>query len=201
MHGTLDREESSLEGKKKTVRILMIGNSHTYYNDMPLMVMRSAEDAGYRCDVTMIAHGGWTLAQHASEPDVRFNILYGHYDYVVLQEYAQPFVPEEQYLAAAASLTGMIRSAGSVPVLYETWARKDEPEKQAGMNEAHRRVGKAVGALLAPVGENWLEYQKNRPEVELYAADGGHASGAGSEFAAKHIWDTISLDLCAGRKE
>ena len=27
MHGTLDREESSLEGKKKTVRILMIGNN------------------------------------------------------------------------------------------------------------------------------------------------------------------------------
>ncbi len=190
-----------MEEKMQQLRILMIGNSHTYYNDMPLMVMRRAEDAGYRCEVTMIAHGGWTLAQHASEPDVRFNILYGHYDYVVLQEYAQPFVPEEQYLAAASYLAGMIRSTGSIPVLYGTWARKDEPEKQAGMNEIHRKVGKTVGALLAPVGENWLEYQKSRPDLELYAEDGGHASAAGSEFAAKQIWDTIQRSLRAGREE
>ena len=36
-----------------------------------------ADDEGFDCRVTMIAHGGWFLAQHAEEPDVRFNVLYG----------------------------------------------------------------------------------------------------------------------------
>ena len=69
-----------MASKRKPLAILFIGNSHTYFNDMPLMVQRRAEDAGYDCRVTMIAHGGWFLAQHVEEPDVRFNNLFGGYD-------------------------------------------------------------------------------------------------------------------------
>jgi predicted house-cleaning noncanonical NTP pyrophosphatase (MazG superfamily) len=49
----------------------------------------------------------------------------------------------------------------------------------------------AIGALVAPIGENWWEYKKSHPTLELYAEDGGHASPAGSDFAAKYIWETI----------
>ncbi len=63
-----------MKSKRKPLAILFIGNSHTYYHDLPLMVQDQAIDAGYDCRVTMIAHGGWYLAQHAEEPDVRFNM-------------------------------------------------------------------------------------------------------------------------------
>ena len=181
--------------KKKPLSILFIGNSHTYFNDMPLMVKRRADEAGYDCRATMIAHGGWYLEQHAQEPDVRFNILYGGYDYVVLQEHAHPFGPEEKFMAAAAALGKMIREAGSTPVIYECWAKKDEPEAQALMNAAHRRAAGAIGALLAPVGEDWRRYMESRPDLEMYAEDGAHASRAGSDFAAGHIWETIQRDI------
>ena len=181
--------------KKKTLSILFIGNSHTYYNDMPQLLKTMAEDDGYDCSVTMLAHLGWFLAQHAAEPEARFNILYGKYDYVVMQEHAHPFGPEEKFHEAAAALNEMIRHAGSVPVIYESWARKAEPEMQKHMNEVHRQVAAEIGALLAPVGEYWWGYQKDWPELKMYAADGEHASLAGSEFAAKHIWVTIRDDV------
>ena len=180
--------------KKKELNILFIGNSHTYYNDMPMMVKHRAEEEGYCCRVTMLAHGGWFLHQHAAGQEARFNILYGGYDYVVL-----PFGPEEPFLEAAAALTKTIREAGSTPVIYECWAKKNEPENQAHMNEVHRRVAKEIGALFAPVGENWWDYQASRPDLELYAEDGAHASRAGSDLAAKHIWTAIRDDL--SRKE
>ncbi len=147
--------------KKKSLAILFIGNSHTYYNDMPLMVRQRAEESGYDCRVTMIAHGGWFLEQHVEEPEVRFNILYGHYDYVILQEHAHPFGPEEKFCNAAIRLNEMIHQAGSTTVLYETWAKKAEPETQKQMNEAYRRVAEKTAALLAPIGENWWRYQKS----------------------------------------
>ena len=181
--------------KKKELSILFIGNSHTYFNDMPLMVKRRAEDESYHCRVTMIAHGGWFLSQHVAEPDVRFNILYGQYDYVVLQEHAHPFGPAERFLEAAVSLNQMIREAGSIPVIYECWAKKDEPEVQDHMNEIHRQVAEKIHALLAPVGENWWNCINSRPDTEMYADDGAHASAAGSDFAAKHIWATIRDDV------
>ena len=179
---------------KKSLKILFIGNSHTYYNDMPRMVQRRAADEGFDCHVTMIAHGGWFLEQHVEEPDVRFNILFGGYDYVVLQDVAQPFVPEEKYAGAVRTLTAWIKEAGSTPVIYETWAAESEPEKQAHMNEVHRRIAAENEALLAPVGENWWNYKESWPDLKIYDPDGEHASVNGSEFAAKYIWETIYED-------
>lgn len=179
----------------QTIRILFIGNSHTYYNDLPLIVRQIALGEGFPCETTMLAHGGWYLAQHAQEPDVRFNLLHGGYDFVVLQEHAHPFGPEEKLLEAAVALNALIRAGGAVPVLFESWARKSEPELQAGMNAAHRRVADEIGALLAPVGELWQAYQQSVPALELYAEDGAHASPAGSAFAASCIWQTIRAAL------
>ena len=180
--------------KDKNISILFIGNSHTYFNDMPHMVQCHAIDEGYDCRVTMIAHGGWYLSQHVKEPDVRFNILYGKYDYVVLQEVAHPFGPEERFAEAAATLNAWIREAGSTPVLYETWAAEAKPEDQVYMNEVHRRIAEEIGALVAPVGENWWAYKNRRPDLKMYAPDGEHASEYGSDFAAKYIWETIYND-------
>ena len=116
--------------EKRTLRILFIGNSHTYFNDMPAMVAEKARKAGFDCEVTMIAHGGWYLEQHVQEPDVRFNILYGHYDYVVLQEFSHPFGPEEKFFGAVRTLNQWIREAKSKPVIYMTWARKEEQKRE-----------------------------------------------------------------------
>ena len=93
--------------KKKDLSILFIGNSHTYYNDMPLMVKQRAEDEDFNCRVTMIAHGGWYSPSMRKSRMFDCNSLYGGYDYVVLQEHAHPFGPEEKFLNAAVSLNEM----------------------------------------------------------------------------------------------
>ena len=154
---------------------------------------------GYDCEVTMLAHGGWYLWQHLQEPEVQFNIRYGHYDYVVLQEYSHPFGPVEDFRKAAVGLNELIREAGSTPVIFVTWAPKGAREKQEYMNEVHRQIAEEIGALVAPVGEEWWGYMKSWPDLEMYNEDGEHASFAGSDFAAKMIWNTIYMDLARKR--
>ena len=63
------------------------------------------------------------------------------------------------------------------------------------MVESHKKVASAIHALRAPVGENWWSYKKSRQDLELYAEDGAHALPAGSDFAAKYIWEEIVTDL------
>ncbi len=185
--------------KKQPLRILFIGNSHTYFNDMPQMVAQRFREEGYPCEVTMLAHAAWYLEQHVKEPEVRFNIMFGNYDYVVLQEYSHPFGPEEKFFQAVRTLDQWIRSAGGKTVIYMTWARKEESQEQERMSRANRQIAEETGALLAPVGENWQAYQKSHPDLEMYAEDGAHASPQGSDLAAKYIWNAIKTDL-AGRK-
>lgn len=181
--------------KIKKLRVLFIGNSHTYFNDMPDMVAEMFRADQYDCEVTMIAHGGWYLDQHVKEPDVRFNILYGNYDYVVLQEYAHPFGPEEKFFAAVRKLDQWIREAGSKTVIYMTWARKSEEFVQERMTKAHEQIVAEIGALMAPVGKYWWDYMRSWPDLEMYYEDGAHASAHGSRFAAKYIWSAIDTDL------
>ena len=194
-------EIRALTEEELRMRILFIGNSHTYYNDMPALAAAELEKQGIRCEVTMIAHGGWFLEQHVQEPDVKFNIRYGHYDYVVLQEHAHPFGPEEKFYGAVRCLTEWIRQASARPVLYMTWAKKGEEGAQPRMSAAYREIARKTGALLAPVGELWWEYRRSHPKIEMYDGDGAHASAAGSAFAAKEICSTILKDLQRDRKD
>ena len=181
--------------RKKKVKILFIGNSHTYYHDLPAWVARMAKEEGYECDVTMFAHGGWYLHQHVKEPDVRFNIRFGHYDYVVLQEHSHPFDDIPGYIEAATTLASWTREAGSMPVIYGTWAMKTEEPAQERMNRVNRKLAEDLGALYAPVGESWWAYKASWPDIEMYDEDGAHASPHGMEFASKIIWRTIETDF------
>ena len=179
----------------KKVKVLFIGNSHTYVNDMPELMAQLARSEGVECDVTMIAHGGWFLAQHVQEPDVRFNILFGHNDYVVLQEHTHPFAPADKYLTAVQAIGEWIHQTTAKPVIYATWAQKTEPEKQPEMDALQAQAAESIGALYAPVGHEWWAHIAENPGVEMYYQDGQHTSKTGAAFAAKVIWETIKKDL------
>ncbi len=176
------------------MRVLFIGNSHTYYNDMPALFSSLAKERGIPCEVTMIAHGGWFLSQHVQEPDVKFNILYGHYDYVVLQEHAHPFGPVEQMTEAMQTLCGWIGKAGSRPVAYMTWEQQDKGQDQPVMTAAYEKAARQYNMILAPVGKLWWEKLQKDPSLPLFGPDGQHASPEGSAFAAQVLLDAIVQD-------
>ena len=46
------------------MKFLFIGNSHTFRNDMPHIFQMICEKNGIDAQVTMLAHGGKTLAFH-----------------------------------------------------------------------------------------------------------------------------------------
>ena len=52
-------------GSRSCVRILFVGNSYTYMNDLPDMFARLARAGGHTVETGMAAPGGWTLFAHA----------------------------------------------------------------------------------------------------------------------------------------
>ena len=174
------------------MRVLFIGNSHTYYNDMPHMFADICREHHVETEVTMLAHSGKGWDFHVEEPEVRFNILYGGYDAVVLQHVAHPMGDLSVMAECGRKLIRWVREAGARPVLYMTWTTKSDGETaQAAMSNAYRELQKETGCELAPVGDKWWAYHRAHPEIELYAADGRHASEAGSQLAAAVIAETI----------
>ena len=176
------------------MKILFIGNSHTYMNDMPELARQMMEDVtGQPCEVTMLAYSGRPLKWHMEEEyfSVRFNILYGGYDYCIIQEQAHPMTFESDTDEYTKRIIGLCRKAGTRPVIFETWAEKVKPENQAEMNRRYRRIAKDHEALLAPIGEVWEKFMK-ASDADLYFRDGEHASPVGDHLTALVIVHTIT---------
>ena len=104
-------------------KILFIGNSHTYMNDMPRLAKEMMENAaGEPCEVFMLAYSGRPLKWHMEEEyfSVRFNILHGKYDYCIIQEQAHPMPPEKDTVKNAERIIDLCRKVDTVPVIVET---------------------------------------------------------------------------------
>ena len=179
---------------EKPLRILFLGNSHTYMNDIPALFAHIYEKTtGRTAEAVMLAYSGRDLEWHMNEyPSLRYNLLYGHYDYCVIQQAAHPFPPEETTLKYGTQIIDLCRKADTVPVLSMTWAEKAHPENQQKMIDTYTKLAEMTGALLAPAGKVWQEIREKDPEIELYYRDGEHASPYGDLLIAMVLVRTLT---------
>lgn len=172
------------------MKFLFIGNSHTFRNDMPHIFQMICEKNGIDAQVTMLAHGGKNLAFHQAEPEVRFNILYGNYDYIILQDRQKDFSPDGA-LEAGTAIDQFIQQTPSKKILYMPWTVPQEKMLQAQVAGGYYRLGRAIHASVAPVGLLWWEYMDRHPGENLFMDDNRHATPKGSTLAAYTIYQTI----------
>ena len=178
------------------MRILMLGNSFTYYNDMPSMLAELLD-----AQVVPRTRGGAYLAEQL---DPVMDLGAGTvaaleneaWDYVILQEQSNAAITaNEAFQSSVSRLCEMARHAGAVPVLYATWAYQkgshwlDEiglsyEEMAQGLYDAYHQAAEKYGAAVADVGRRFLELSETQ---NLYAEDGMHPNETGSRIAAEII--------------
>ena len=91
----------------KKLRVLFVGNSHTYFNDSPV-VFKTLVEAGQdaEVEVSMQAHPGVTYGWHLSQgAELRFALMHGNYDYVLLQQAAHSPCPSPEETIADGKKT------------------------------------------------------------------------------------------------
>lgn len=188
------------------LRVLFLGNSYTYYNNLPRLVeaFAAAAAGGRKIETRMIAPGGASLADHLASRNTLAAIRAGRWDYVVLQEQSQlgavylvngePRVGNaEAFFTSARALDAEIRKAGATPVLFHTWPRRDAPDSDRAMLDyAYAHLARELKVLRAPVGPAWQQARAELRGASLYADDGSHPSTAGSYLAAAVIYATLT---------
>lgn len=173
------------------MKLLFIGNSHTYYNSLPETVYRLLEATGLKPHVTALAEGGKGLSYHASSPNTALNIRCGRYDAVIAQDRASTFDPVS-FREHARALKELTERTEARFFLYMPSAGKENRELQRTMTEAYLSFCHAHGCCFAPVGEVFCRLlQTEAPEL-LYREDGKHATPVGGYAAAVTIFYTIT---------
>ena len=187
---------------KDVLRILFIGNSYTFVNDLPKMlaVLSKYEDTPIVDE--QITEGGATLKQHWLKGKAVQAIQSGQWDYVVLQEQSTlgptqtqngvlPIHSPEDFYHYARLFDAQIKQAKARTIFYLTWARKNAPQNQAILNRAYLTTAWDLNAIVAPVGVAWARVQAETSKIALYQSDQSHPTAKGTYLAACIFYATI----------
>jgi hypothetical protein len=186
---------STLEepGSARALRVLFIGNSLTYTNDLPSVVDAFARATGQRqFSHKTIAFPDFSLEDHWNRKDARMALIKGEWDYVVLQQ--GPSASREGR-AVLLEYTGRfaeeIRNIRGRPALYMVWPSESRMRDFKGVSDSYREAAKSVDGLVFPVGEAWVNAWSLDPAIRLYSADGFHPSNEGSYLAGLVIYEQL----------
>lgn len=191
-----------------TTRVLFLGNSYTYYNDLPQLLTDLAADMGHVVEIASNTPGGYTLQGHASNDTSLDLIAEGGWDFVVLQEQSQipsfpDFQVEADFFPAAEYLVNFIRDNNdcAIPLFYMTWGREEGDAQNCdnwppvctyeGMQELltnnYLEACDLNNSWCAPVGVVWEDVFLGT-SIEVFDEDGSHPSLAGSYLAASTLF-------------
>lgn len=180
-----------------TTRILFIGNSYTYCNDLPAMVQSLAQSADRDVEASQVTSGGKTLEWHWYNPGTLDALARSDWDFVVLQEQStRPVEEPEAMLSAAKRLQA--RAGSAKVVLYHTWARQNIPEMQEGLNDSYFRVARELSCLVAPAGLAWQKALAENPDWVLHTEDRSHPNTIGTYLTACVFYATLFQTTPAG---
>ena len=173
-------------------RILFIGNSLTYVNDVPGILQALADSAGgERLAVASLALPNYALIDHWVDGIAQREIAKGGWAWVVMQQGWTPAgIYRDTLRLATRNFGAVIAKVGAKAALYQTWPPVDRPNDFAGSIESYELAASDIGGVVFPVARAWLAAWERDTSIPLYS-DGLHASVAGSYLAALVMYARI----------
>lgn len=195
-----------------TKRVLFLGNSYTYYNDMPGLLSQVASSVGDNIEYQSNAIPNASWSTHVNNGQSRAGIMQGDWDYVVLQGAGRSTARDENYLEEFVypyvnELNDLIveyNPCGET-MLYMTWGERIGVPFECPnwppfcsyqtmddlIRQRHLFMAENYEAVTSPVGAVWRYLRDNDSGIELYNPDGAHPSLAGSYAAAVTFYSSI----------
>jgi len=185
--------------------VLLIGNSRTFYNDLPDMVRRIADSAHspVRLSITMLAWGGASFEENWNDAGVRA-ALQKHWDAVILQAESRAITSEENRASFSTYGRKLItagRQSGSPVAVIVNWAYgesiyADAPpgsrdEAIGTVEQITRGLADQADAKVIDTCATWERIHAAHPRLPLYE-DGNHPTITGSYISALMIYRFLS---------
>ncbi|MAG56582.1 MAG: hypothetical protein CMJ83_09855 [Planctomycetes bacterium] len=171
----------------KGVRVLFVGNSYTYFNDLPWVVSELGRCAKppIKIHAERSVRPGATLERHWKDGAAKKAITSAKWDWVVLQEQSQRPIGDRPLMESSAKqFHEVIAKRKARTLFFMTWAREHKPDMQKGLTKSYTEIAAKLGAEVAPVGIAWQTVRKQRPKLKLHTNDRSHPNPTGTYLSA-----------------
>ena len=192
----------------KPIRVLFVGNSQFYFNELHKIVEALADSAPkdrphIRTDAKpsdRAVAGGATLQSHwkkgMDKDSAHTKITQEKWDFVVLQDYSS-VTSKEEYSKHAGLFDDLIRKNSAKTVLFSTAHFPNQiPKGFLEVHDRHVAVGNELKVPVAAGGKAWLAAWGENPTQEqvlaLYHADKGHPGPRGSYLYACTLYPILT---------
>ncbi len=186
---TMATSDASRTAMSDPGRVLLLGNSLTYFNNLPTMLTAIAAQAGKTLRVDSIALPNASLQEHFRSTEVREALAGGGYQWVILQQ-GPSSLPESQIHLRrwTQRLDRLIREVGARPALYMVWPDANHSGSFDSVRRSYSNASLKVDGMFIPAGEGWRAGWRLNPALALYGSDGFHPSPLGSYSAALSLF-------------
>ena len=176
------------------LRILFIGNSLTYANDLPSLVRDLGRgDPSRTVVVGSVAYPNFSLVDHWDRGDAQRAIADGPWDFVVLQQ-GPSALPDSRALLVeyAGKFAAEIRRAGARPAIYMVWPPLDRAAEWNDVTASYVAAAAAVDGVLLPGGEAIRAAYTTDRSIPLFEGDDFHPALAGSYAVALTMYARLT---------
>lgn len=175
-------------------RILFIGNSLTYYNDLPATVRAIAQAAGEDIYVAAAAEPNLALIDHLNGQSNALSLLRsGGWDFVVLQQGPTTIgVNRDSLILWTEMFEPHIEKAGARAALFMVWPRQSSMAWMDSVRVSYEQAARAVNGVFLPAGEAWRFALQEDATLKLYGPDAFHPDELGTYLAALVIYARLA---------
>jgi hypothetical protein len=170
-----------------------VGNSLTYWNDMPAILHELLESADVGpLHFEVVGFPNFGLQDHWAEGTARSRIALGGWEVVILQQGPSATEGRPSLLEYSDRFATEIEAVGARTALYMVWPDRTRLFDFDGVSDSYETAARSVGGLLFPAGEAWRSAWDRDPDLGLYGPDGFHPSLLGSYLAALVMYEQLS---------
>ncbi|MEL6717684.1 MAG: DUF4886 domain-containing protein [Bacteroidota bacterium] len=168
--------------------VLFIGNSYTYFWNLPQLVEIMCESQSIDLKTRQSTSGGVSLGTHWRGE--RFlqsaeKIKSEQFDAVVFQDHSRRSIDHPDSLLYFGKLwCDLAQKHQAETYLYMTWARAWNPLMQEKITAGYQKLAAMTQSKIVPVGPAWAYAKTLRPDLQLYDPDGSHPSTIGTYLSA-----------------
>ena len=173
-------------------RVLFIGNSYTYFADIPGLVQAMADSAGGdKIAIETVAGPDMALVDHWNEGTAKREIAEGGWEWVVLQQGPSSVQVNRDSLRTLTQMFGAeIAKVNAKPALFSAWPSATRLQDFDRAIESYSLAAADVSGILLPVAGSWKKAWETEPSLQMYA-DGLHPSAIGAYLAAATIYSKL----------
>ena len=181
-------------------KILFIGNSFTFYWNLPSQVEKMSIERGLNWDIKHFTLPSATLKTLWNNPDLKSILESETFDHVIIQEHSTNIITNAQGNSKFyfGQITSLIPNSTQIHFfstwMYPSMQQYNTNNEEYPIENSIKQIIDDTTAKIIPVGRAFKLFQDKYPQFEILMEDNKHPNPNGSYLASCIIFSHLSAE-------